>query len=120
MGAKRLKRDRVLDFIKKGGERGRSFTEIQRFVCRMNGIDWDEREKTVVVSTPLVPVVFDANLVPRRKPRRRYRGYWCTNLLGGCESTGYRPGILPRYCLRNGQGNWVLDRDKGPDPQPLE
>ena len=113
----------VLDFIRKGGERGRSFTEVQEFVCRMNGLDWNEmavawapdrfNETTAAGFRVKVP-----STTFRTRKVRRYRGYWCSYLLNeaGWQGSSRRHGILPRYCRRNGLGRWVYDHDKGPIP----
>jgi hypothetical protein len=77
----------IATFIANAGRKGRKFTEIQRFICEKNGLDFDERRK----------VSWDTT-----KIRRRYRGYYCTNLLGlhGCFEQ--RTGILEKCSVRQG------------------
>lgn len=79
-------REAIATFIAKAGKKGRKFTEIQRFICEKNGLDFDERRKISWHNT---------------RVRRRYRGYYCTNLLGlhGCSE---RTGILEKCAVRQG------------------
>lgn len=79
-------REAIATFIATAGKKGRKFTEIQRFICEKNGLDFEERRK----------VSWDNGRV-----RRRYRGYYCTNLLGlhGCSE---RTGILEKCAVRQG------------------
>jgi hypothetical protein len=84
------KKQKVIEFIKAAGRNGLTFSEIQRFVVEMNGLNYD--------------AIDGAN-------RRRYRGYWCVMLCGtrGYFSTGrnYTPGILASYCYKNLQGYYI-------------
>lgn len=90
---KKEMRQKVLDFIKKARAKGRTFGEIQRFVVEdLHGYDYDEMSDSYN---------WRSNSY---KPARKYRGYWCTNLLG----TRWRkaPGILPSTCIKI-RGRWV-------------
>lgn len=92
-----IKRNAVLEYIRSKGEDGARFTDIQRFVVEMNGKNYDERESRW---DPVNKVV-----VEDAGTRRRYRGYWCVNLLG----TAFTPsGILPKYCSKLSNGRYVL------------
>lgn len=62
---------------------GLRFSEIQRLIVTMNGLDWEERD---------------------RNGRRRYRGYWCDYLLGNTLARG--PGVLPKYCRKGKDGKY--------------
>lgn len=90
-------RANVLAFIRCGGINGRTFGEIQRFICEMNGLDYDERvnEMNWGKNTPV--------------SKRKYRGYWCTNL---CGTGGYwnapREGILSKYCEKIGKKYYIM------------
>lgn len=57
-----------------------TFSEIQRHICELNGLDYDERETSSWYNQ-------------NRPQRRRYRGYWCVNL----------KHILPLYCEKTGK-----------------
>lgn len=92
------KTERVLRFIGRAKDKGRSFTEIQRYIVEdLNGKDFDEPPKTY-------PWHKD---IPRTNRKRRYRGYWCDRLLGGLYSNGGE-GLLHSYCKKNDAGKWVL------------
>jgi hypothetical protein len=87
-----LKKEAVINFIK-AKKSGRTFTEIQRFICDMNGLDFDEKH-------PITGA-------------RRYRGYWCTNLLGTGFNTwvsNSKPGILRENKITKINGKWVYPR----------
>ena len=73
-----LKKTAVLNFIR-AKKQGRSFSEIQRFICDMNGLDFDKKNSDGT---------------------RRYRGYWCTNLIG------YN-GILKNNKIQKINNLWV-------------
>lgn len=79
-------REAIATFIANAGRKGRKFTEIQRFICEKNGLDFEERRKISWHNT---------------RVRRRYRGYYCTNLLGlhGCSE---RTGILEKCAVKKG------------------
>lgn len=91
-------RANVLAFIRCAGINGRTFGEIQRFICEMNGLDYDKRvneisnwERKTYVS------------------KRKYRGYWCTNLCGtGGTFTARREGILSKYCEKIGKKYYIM------------
>lgn len=91
---------RILDFI--AAHDGLRFGEIQREVCRMAGLDYDERRPTRVwnpwttgdVSIDGPP--FTVRLV------RRWRGYWCTALVGN----GQNLGLLGYFCTKGPDGRW--------------
>lgn len=79
MAKKIRKGEKVLKFINKAGKRGRRFTEIQRFIMKIN------------------------------RPYREYdsgttdRGYYCSALCG----TYNQKGLLEQFCLKNDKGRWV-------------
>ena len=58
-----------------------TFGEIQRHICELNGLDYDEREQSIW------------KRAPTKTMPRRYRGYWCVNLRR----------ILPLYCEKTGK-----------------
>jgi hypothetical protein len=82
----------VLSFIAKSVKNGRTFGEIQRHICEINGLDYDEMSVTRY------------GMDEKSSPRRRYRGYWNTAL---CGTNGYyckrRIGILEKYCEKIGK-----------------
>ncbi len=79
MAKKIRKGEKVLRFINKAGDKGRRFTEIQRFIMKMN------------------------------RPYREYdsgttdRGYYCSALCG----TWYKKGLLEQFCIKNNKGRWT-------------
>lgn len=90
----------ILHFIGQGGRYGRKFTEIQEFIVRHNGLDWDARSPNF----PWAPSLRDYD----KQTRRRYRGYYCTILLGGMH---YHQGLLWTYCVKLPNGRWILTED---------
>lgn len=62
---------------------GMTTSEVQRFLCEMNGLNYDERDNY--------------------RGARAYRGYWCVALYGN----GFRdPGIFKRYCEKGPDKKW--------------
>lgn len=77
------KTDQIIEFVKQSGN-GRTFGEIQRFIVELNGLNYDEFEDTWCGR------------------RRKYRGYYCTNLIGAGR------GILRKNGCKNVDGRWVF------------
>ena len=93
-----IKRNAVLEFIRSKGPDGARFTDIQRFIVEMNGMDFDEmREENVWNSR---------NDMITKVMVRRWRGYWCTYLSG--SRCNRRPGILDAFCEKLPNGCWIL------------
>ena len=91
------KKDKVIAFIKEGGKVGRRFGEIQRFIVEdLHGYDYDEMS---------IKYDWKSNSY---KPARKYRGYWCTYLLGPSRYYGIKLGfgILPNRCSKVNR-RWV-------------
>lgn len=86
------KSEQILRFIEASPD-GRKFTEIQKFIVELNGHDWDTMERS--------PAYVDD---PKPVWKRRWRGYYCTRLLGG---PFYGDGLLHRFCKKK-KGRWVL------------
>jgi len=95
------KAQRILIFISEAGIHGRSYTEIQQFICKMNGKEWD------LFSSSSCHLDKATNrYVPDRQPqigpgpglRRANRGIYGTNL----------DTLLPAWCYKNPGGKWVL------------
>lgn len=88
----------VVSFIT-NSENGKTFSEIQRFVCELNGRDYDQKE--------IQP--WSGKLV------RVNRGYWCDNLLSSnIDSQGNiakhgRMGILTKYCYKHNKRYYAND-----------
>jgi hypothetical protein len=96
---KRCTRDDVYAFITKAGLQGRTFGEIQRFVVEKNGLDYNQTtidyRRSRRKSTPAAYTAYIA---------RKYRGYWCVNLLGvGGVCYPRRIGILELGCIKVGK-----------------
>lgn len=92
------KTERVIAFVK-ASPTGRRFGEIQRFIVEMKGYDYDEKR---VVNQWQV-----TNQGAKPKLARRWRGYWCTYLLGGGCFGVYGPGALKNGgCVKVGN-QWV-------------
>jgi hypothetical protein len=86
-----LSRYEVLKHIKNHPE-GLTFGEIQRFVVEAHGLNYDEFERFTCVWNG------------RKISRRKYRGWWCDNLLGACKSPYRgRVGILIEFCDKVGK-----------------
>lgn len=68
---------------------GLKFSEIQRFVVEGNGLDYDEK-------------VEEHGWGNTKKMVRRYRGYWCTNLIANRGPYNNRIGILHKFCDKVG------------------
>lgn len=106
------KKQAVLGFIAESPT-GRSFGEIQRFIVQLNGLNYDEFElvrdynhfPTQVHSGRTIEYVGPWKM----NRRRRYRGYWCTNLVGSHYG---REGILPAHCNKV-NGRYFI-KDKAP------
>jgi len=71
---------------------GLKFSEIQRFVVEGNGLDYDEKVKGYVWT----------NTGMKETMVRRYRGYWCTNLIASPGPYNDRKGILHTMCDKVG------------------
>ena len=113
-----------------------SFSDITRFCCEMNGFDYDEREEYItteeegrfiicknhrVIHGHLFWVQQFSNgewgadaygkIIGRGEGRRRYRGYYSTNLLG----TMFTYGLLKLWCerIQTDEGpRWKMNNDK--------
>lgn len=92
------KSEQIIEFVK-ASPSGRTFTEIQRFIVELKGYDYDE--KTLINSWAV------RNKGAKPKYARRWRGYWCTYLLGGGIGNCYGPGLLRlNGCKKVGKA-WV-------------
>lgn len=92
MPAASTKKFKVLQFIGSKGEA--RFNEIQRFICEMNGRDYDE-----FIKAP----VYKGGKIVKYLSKRRNRGYWVTTLCQGPKA------ILTVYCQKNHLDNtWRL------------
>lgn len=70
-----------------------TFTQIQEFICTLNGKDWNEKVEYYDGFTTSL--------------RRKHRGYYCDSLLGGV-SVG-RVGILSRFATKTPRGTYKLN-----------
>jgi len=101
---------KILEFIRDGGEEGRSYTEIQEFIWILGGGSkdsfwkkdkdrWDYKSQTL-----------------KEPGLRSSRGYYSTALsgTGGWYGGGIK-GLLHTYCRKNPETKkWVLDRMPNP------
>jgi hypothetical protein len=86
MAKKIRKGEKVLRFINKAGERGRRFTDIQKFILKINHPN----------------AVYDSSTSDR--------GYYCDALYGTCS----QKGLLEQFCIKNDRGRWTcLEVPKG-------
>ena len=77
---------------------GLRFTEVQRVACELAGHDYDEfRVESVYAGRDRVT----NESIFKKRVLRRWRGWWCTNLLAG------RNAILHKYCEKV-NGRWFL------------
>ena len=84
MAKKIRKGEKVLRFINKAGDKGRRFTEIQKFILKIN-------HPNTVYSTS-------------------NRGYYCDALYGNSS----QKGLLEQFCIKNDKGRWTcLEVTKG-------
>ena len=91
---------KILDHIGASPFTGRSFSEIQEFIVTLNGLDWNERATLY----PWAPGL----RTHAKQSARKYRGYYCTILLGGMH---YHQGLLHTYCVKLPNGRWMLTED---------
>ena len=71
---------------------GARYGEIVRFICEMNGLDYDEK---------VLRNVYDyRNRTTSKKLVRRHAGYYGTTL------TDRRYGLLTRFCMKDPDGKW--------------
>lgn len=89
----------ILEFVSR--HNGVRFTEIQKFICEISGLDWEKRE---VISTWKRDS--QSGLWGRgpNKTVRAYRGWWCTNLC-------YGPDSVCRKYLAKRDGRWFLNEE---------
>lgn len=80
---------RVLEYIRANGPV--SFQDIQKFVCQMNGRDYEQRDA---------------------RGRRVNRGYWC-DYLTRTAFYGGKNGLLVQFCTSTPNG-WVVN------PKPID
>jgi len=88
----------ILNAIKRRD--GMTLTEIQQLAALMSGLDWEDRTEHEF-SRNKITGNYEAKRVPGT--RRRYRGFWCTYLLGGMH---YHQGILHTFCEKGADGKW--------------
>jgi len=81
-----LKRTMLLRFAALHPE-GLRFSQLQRFVVELNGLNYDTFD---------VVRVWRNNQLKMGR-RRRHRGYWCDYLCDVHTATGFRQGILTKY-----------------------
>lgn len=94
---------RVLQFIASTQTAGARYSDIERFICGLNGYDYDLIiEGTVTLWDK--PRLADGSFQQRSVRRRRHAGIWGTNL---CST---RTGLLPRFCEKHA-GRWFLNND---------
>jgi hypothetical protein len=92
------KRAKILNFIR-NSEDGRTYSEIQKFVCDMNGLDWDAtclRSRWDAKNQKKVMYLDRAN-----------RGYYGTNLWGRKKYPGDQEGLMHKLCVKI-NGKWML------------
>lgn len=92
------KAQRVLEFIGSHGEAGVRYTDIQKFICKMNGKNWDEFSEPGNWDPMQKKWVARRQIGPGPGLRRHNRGIWGTNL----------DRLLNDWCLKNVEGRWVL------------
>lgn len=98
------KAERVLCYIGMHPQ-GLTFSSIQKFICEMNGKNWDEKA-----------FEYDPKTKARTRPVRRYRGYWCDYLTGPGGHYSGSKGLLHRFCIQHPVSKrWILtEQIKGP------
>lgn len=87
------KKQRIMDFIKSKGPAGAYFSEIQRFVVEMNGLNYDEKQ----VTNP-----WQVNNGEAPRYARKYRGYYCDYFYG---SGFFNGGFFSTFCVRMSEGS---------------
>jgi len=93
MARRKTKYGRVLDKIRRTPG-GMTFVEIQKFVVRMNGLNWGDKVEKSRYSKKTVEY-------SRKYLAPRYRGYWCTNLRYQGK------GLLDDFCEKV-DGRWTI------------
>lgn len=89
------KTDALIAFARKYRDIGVRFSDLQRFICEYNGLDYNEMRDTQVYN-------YRTNSLSIRT-RRRYRGYWCDRFY----STYRQPGILDKLFVKR-NSLWFL------------
>jgi len=79
MAKKIRKGEKILRFINKAGDKGRRFTEIQKFILKINHPNAE----------------YDSSTTDR--------GYYCSALSG----TYNQKGLLEQFCIKNDKGRWT-------------
>lgn len=89
IGTKKFK---VLEFI--GYHQGVKYSQIQRFICKMNGLDYYAKR----------PALKYINGEIKEISIRKHTGIWSNNLTNGKKS------ILKQYCVKNSSNLWILNQ----------
>lgn len=121
---KMRKGEAILRFIDARRD-GRKFSEITRFICEMNGRDYDEREtvyefvdssgkrerrlhkeSALEINGHLFCRIGSAlyscgKIISKKDGRRINRGYGCTWLVGSWKAVG-----LLHHCIKGDDGRW--------------
>lgn len=116
------KGEAILRLIGDAGDEGLSYSEIQRFICEVNGRDWEERQKVYAIQDDggncyllyeegrhreingflfgfyRDGIVRRIGKIVSTSQKRRNSGYY-----GTCLSR-----LLPKHCVKNEEGRWVL------------
>lgn len=95
------KAETILEFIRDMGSV--RYGDLQRLVCTLNGIDYDEKEWDQYLDTILQRFV-----KVKETSRRAHRGVYGTNF---CT-------LLPRYCSMTKEGGFTVYRLKAPIQGP--
>ena len=96
------KKQQILGFIAEAPA-GRRFGEIQRFICQLNGRDYDQFELQPDWNHPATRMPDGSDVGPWKLIRRRVqRGYYTTTL----------GRILYRNCKKVGKSYFIKDKSQ--------
>lgn len=113
---KSTKKQAILGFIAES-KNGRRFGEIQRFICELNGYNYDEfayeRDYNHMPTPMGGPSPYDTNRMGPWKVfrKRRFRGYYCTSLTGYWSPvTRSCSGMLGEHCTKVNGRYFIKDK----------
>ena len=88
---------RLLEFVSR--HNGVRFGQMQRFICEISGLDYDQME---VVDVWARDASKPNGWGGKKKTVRRFRGWWCTNLCYGEDA------VCRKYLAKK-DGKWYLN-----------
>lgn len=101
------KKFKLLQFI--GEHKGLRYSELERFICEMNGYDYDTMttsyERSYIEEFDGQAGTRTMRVVNKPIKVRRHKGIWATNLTSGKNC------ILKKHCVKNENKRWILNAE---------